>query len=121
MRESHQEVVRPFRLEEEGEISTVHPQSFCLIFETAPVWLTALRKTQVKSIFVPKCTSFSNLNCWLQQHKIDMGLYNHFITSIGHSRFIFSSPTIYVTYLVSGTLPFLNYTTHICLSCVSIE
>ena len=37
------EVVRPFRLKERGEIPMVHPQSFCLIFETAPMWLTALR------------------------------------------------------------------------------
>ena len=50
--EQHQEVVRPLRLEEQGEISEFHPQSFCLIFETAPVWLTALRKTQVKYIFI---------------------------------------------------------------------
>ena len=55
-----QEVVRPLRLQERGEISVLQPQSFCLIFEKAPVWLAALRIEQVKKIFVPGCTSFSS-------------------------------------------------------------
>ena len=102
------EVVRPFRLEERGEMSKVYPQTFCLIFETAPVWLTALRSTQVKNIYMLGYTSFSNLNCCLQQLNIDIGLYNHFITSLGRTCFSFSPPSHHVTYLISGTIPFLN-------------
>ena len=70
--------------------------------------LAHIKTEQVKKIFVPSCTSFSSLNCCLQQHKIDTGLYNHFITSLGRNSFIFSSPIGHVTYLVSGTIPYLN-------------
>ena len=104
--EKTQEVVRPYRLEERGELLEYCPQNFCLIFETAPVWLTALRQPQVKKIYVSNYTSFSSLICHLQQNKIDLGLYNHFITSLGRTRFCFSSPPDNVTYLVSGTIPF---------------
>ena len=50
----------------------------------------------------------SSLICHLQQNKLDLDLYNHSISPLGRICFCFSSPPDDATYLVSGTITFLN-------------
>ena len=101
-------VIRSDRVEESGQMKQFKLQSFCIIFESEPVWLLTLKPQFTKSIYVLGCTSFSNFNCYLQQHKIEPALYYIAMTSLVLSSFHFSSPPNNVTYLLSGSVAILN-------------
>ena len=105
-------VLRTDRVEEHGQIKNYARQSFCLVFETEPIWLLALQPQFTKYIYLSGYTSLSNFHCDLQQHKIDLGLYHNAITSLGFSSFIFSPPPNNITYLLSGSISFLNEQSH---------
>ena len=46
--DTFEEVVRCERTEERGEILPIQPQSFCIVFEHAPVWLLVLSRQFTK-------------------------------------------------------------------------
>ena len=95
-------------MEERGQIQAYQSHSFCILFETAPIWLLALRPNICHWIYLPTCNSLEHLISIITQHKIDKTLYLLLIRYVGNHRLRFSAPTQDVIYLVSGTIPFLN-------------
>ena len=107
--QSTQKVVdRPIRMEERGKLQKITPQSFCLLFEFAPVWLLALTPLNTDCIYLLNCNSFAAFHSHLHEHKIDKILYQSVISALGKRCFIFSTPPDDIVYLVSGSLPYLN-------------
>ena len=95
-------------MEERGQIQAYQSHSFCILFETAPIWILALRPNICRWIYLPTCNSLEHLISIISQHKIDKTLYLLLIRYLGNHRLRFSAPTQDVIYLVSGTIPFLN-------------
>ena len=93
---------------EEGVIMKIQPQSFCIIFEKAPIWLLALDPSYVVKIYLSEIFSFDHLYSHLLELKIDQSLYTNVISSLQPSTFEFTSPPNDVVYLISGTTVFLN-------------
>ena len=105
---SNEAIRRTHRVEERGQLQYYTSQSFCLLFETVPIWLLALRPDFCQWIYIPTCNSLEHLESIIAQHKIDKTLYSLVIGFVGKSRFRFHEPKHDVLHLVSGSIPFLN-------------
>ena len=102
------DVTHDIRMEERGQLQVYPSQSFCILFETIPIWILAMRPDICHIIYVPNCDSFVNLNTILDNYKIDKTLYHLVIDFVGAHHFRFSEPNDDVLYLVSGSISFLN-------------
>ena len=102
------DVTHDVRMEERGQLQVYPSQSFCILFETIPIWILAMRPDICHIIYVPNCDSFVNLNTILDNYKIDKTLYHLVIDFVGAHHFRFSEPNDDVLYLVSGSISFLN-------------
>ena len=95
-------------MEERGKIQKITPQSFCLLYESAPVWLLALTPRNTDCIYLLNCDSFVDFNTHLDENKLDKNLFHSVISALGRQRFIFNPPPDDIVYLVSGSLSYLN-------------
>lgn len=64
-------LIRPSRKEERGSIPLSQPQSFNLIFESAPVWMLVLPVGAIKFVYLENITSLSAFSSLLDERKID--------------------------------------------------
>ena len=85
-------VTRAVRMEERGNVSTLAPHSFQLVFENEPIWLLALLSTSTLHIYIEGCTAMSDFSSRLIENKIDLGLYTSIINTLGRRKFVFLSP-----------------------------
>ena len=107
--EYEQEVVlRHTRKTEEGIISQSKTISIAMIFQGNPIWLLALEPIYVDKIFMVEFHSFSQLAKYLTDKELDFTLYNSLVSYLGRSSFIFESPPKDTSYLISGSVKFLN-------------
>ena len=104
----HQDISCNHRLEEQGQIRVVLPQSFILIFEKAPLWLLVLNKRNTGKLYIPGCTSLSNFSLQLTKNKLDHGLHYDILLDIGIHNIVFANSPEDSCLLVCGTIPFLN-------------
>ena len=84
-------VIRAGRLEERGQIKKLVPRTFCLLFETFPVWLLALSKENTAFIYLTDYNSYSHFNSLFNENKIVKNLYQSAVLSLGIDKFIFGS------------------------------
>ena len=96
------------QMEERGKSQKITPQTFYLLFESAPVWLLALTPRNTDCIYLSNCDSSVHFYTHLDENKIDKILYHYAISTLGKRHFIFSPPPNNIIYLVSGSLPYLN-------------
>ena len=84
-------VIRAGRSEERGQIKKFVPRTFCLLFETFPVWLLALSKENTAFIYLTDYNSYSHFNSLFNEDKIVKNLYQPAVLSLGVDKFIFGS------------------------------
>ena len=82
---SQEVVCRPKRMEERSRVQKNSPQSFCLLFESAPVWLLALNPRNAAYIYLLKCDFLGDFNAHLDENKINKILS---ISALGQSQFV---------------------------------
>ena len=98
------------RMKRNIESSTITLDKISLVtlsFQGAPLWLFGFKPLKVDKVYVPDCSSFTDLLLLVQHNHLSVEPFNKQVATVGMRAFVFGShPQDTSLHLLSGSIPF---------------